>query len=101
MIVHLQQCYVAFACGHLVSVYFSYSVLGGEFDHQVVGRSYGLPRVEGRSSEDGIIGERAVNNKECNILSDLLKVIMNRYGQRDCVEGIYFYPSEANEWGVG
>ena len=101
MIVHLQHCYVAFACCHLVSTYFSYFVLDGEFDHQVVGRSYGLPRVEGRSSEDGIIGGRAVDNKECNILSDLLGVITNRYGQRDCTEGVFFCPSEPNEWGIG
>ena len=90
MIVHLQHCYVAFACSHLVSSYFSYFVLSGEFDHQVVGRSYGLPRVEGRSSEDGIIGGQAVDNKEFNILSDLLEVITNRYGQCDCTEGVFF-----------
>ena len=101
MPVHLQHCYVAFACSHLVSTYFSYSVLGGEFDYQVVGRSYGLPRVDGRSFEDGIIGGRAVDNKECNILSDFLGVITNRYGKRDYVEWVYFCPSEPNEWGVG
>ena len=88
-------------CSHLISMYFSYSVFGREFDHQVVGQSHSLPRVEGRSSEDGIIGGRAVNNKECNIFSDLLRIITSRNEQRDHIEGVYFSPSEHNEWGVG
>ena len=48
VVVHLQHCYVALSCCHLVPTYLSYSILGGEFDHQMVGRSYGLPRVESR-----------------------------------------------------
>ena len=67
----------------------------------MVGRSYSLPRVEGRSSKDGIVGGQAVDNKECNILSDLLRIITNCYGQCDCVKGVYFCPSKPNEWGVG
>ena len=56
-----------------------------------------LSRVKGRSSEDSIIGGRAVYNKECDIFTDLLRVITNRNGQRDCTEGVYFSPSETNE----
>ena len=82
-------------------MYFSYSVLGGEFDHQVIGQSYSLSRVEGRSSEDGIVGRRVIDNKEYNILSDLLRIITNCYRQRDCVKGVYFCPSERNKWGIG
>ena len=82
-------------------MYFSYSVFGGEFDYQVVGQSHDLPRVEGRSSEDGIIGRRVVDNKECNIFSDLLRIITNCNGKCDCTEGVYFSPFEPNEWGVG
>ena len=63
----------------------------------MVGRSYNLSRVKGRLFEDSIIGERVVDNKECDIFSDLLRVITNRNGQRDCTEGVYFSPSETNE----
>ena len=86
---------------HSIFMYFSYFVLGGEFDHQLVGRSYGLPWVKGRLSEDGIISGQAVDNKECNIFSDLLKVITNRNGQRDGTDEVYFSPSKTNEWGIG
>ena len=67
----------------------------------MVGRSYDLPRVEGRSSEDGIIGRRVVDNKECNIFSDLLRIITNCNEQRDYAKGVYFSPSEPDEWGIG
>ena len=75
----------------MVSTYFSYFVLSGEFDHQMVGRNYGLPRVEGRSYEDGIIGGRAINNKECSILSDLLRVIIT--SNMTTPRGYTFVPS--------
>ena len=101
MIVHLQHCYVAFACGHLVSTYFSYFILGKEFDHQVVGRSHSLPRVKGRLSYYGIVCRQAIDNKGFNIPSDFLRIITNCHKQHDCAEGVYFYPSEPNERGVG
>ena len=50
---------------------------------------------------DGIVSGRVIDNKECNILSDLLRIITNRYRQCDCAEGVYFSPSEPNEWSVG
>jgi len=78
-------------------MYFSYFVLGGEFDHQVVGRSYGLPQVEGRPSEEGSIGGWAVDDKERNVFSDFLRIITYHNGQRDCVEGVYFSSSEPDE----
>ena len=49
----------------------------------------------------GIVSRRIVNNKECNILSDLLKVITNCHGQCDCTDGVYFHSSEPNEWCIG
>ena len=101
MIVHLQHCYVTLAYNHLISTYFSYSVFGGEFDHQVVGRSYGLPRVEGRSFEDGIIHGQAVDDKEHNVFSDFPRIITNRNGQRDYTEGVFFSYSESDKGGVG
>ena len=52
-------------------------------------------------SDDNIIGGQAVDNKEGNILSDLVGVITNRYGQHDYIKGVYFFPSEPNEWDVG
>ena len=82
-------------------MYFSYSVFGGEFDYQVVGQSHSLPRVEGRSSKYSSIGKRAIDHKECNIFSELLRIITNRNGQRDCTKGVYFSPSKPNELGVG
>ena len=51
-------------------------------------------------SKDGIIGRRAVDNKECNIFSDLLRIITNHNGQYDCAEGVYFSPSKLDKWGV-
>ena len=82
-------------------MYFSYSVFGGEFDYQVVGQSHDLPRVEGRSSKDGSIVKRSVDHKECNVFSELLRIITNRNGQRDRTKGVYFSPSKPNESGVG
>ena len=48
----------------------------------------------------GIVSRRTVDNKECNILSDLLKVITNCHGQCDRTEGVYFRSSEPNKWCV-
>ena len=36
VVIHLQHCYVALACCHLVPTYLSYFVLNGEFNHQVI-----------------------------------------------------------------
>ena len=44
-----------------------------------------------------IVSRRTVDNKECNILSDLLKVITNCHGQCDRTEGVYFHSSIPNE----
>ena len=49
----------------------------------------------------GIVSRRTVDNKECNILSDLLKVITNCHGQCDRTEGVYFRSSEPNERCIG
>ena len=49
----------------------------------------------------GIISRRTVDNKECNILSDLLRVITNCHGQCDCTDGVYFHSFEPNEWCIG
>ena len=48
-----------------------------------------------------IISRRTVDNKECNILSDLLKVITNCHGQCDRTEGVYSHSSEPNERFIG
>ena len=37
VVVHFQHCYIALACYHLVPTYLSYSILGGEFNHQLIG----------------------------------------------------------------
>ena len=48
----------------------------------------------------GIISRRTVDDKECNILSNLLRVITNRHGQCDRTERVYFRSSEPNEWRI-
>ena len=70
----------------------------------MVGWSYNLPWVKGRLSKDDIIGGQAVDNKECNIFSDLLRIITNRNGQWDCAGGggaVYLSPFEPNKKGIG
>ena len=97
MFVNLQHRYVALTCYHLVSTNLSYSILNGELDHQMIGRSHGLPRIEGRPTQYGIVSRQTVDNKECNILSNLLRVIIDRYGQCNCTEGVYFRSSKPDE----
>ena len=75
---------------YLISSQFLYPVLNGEFNHQVIGWSYDLPWVKGWSSYDGIIGGGAIDNKECNIFSDLPRVIPNCYRQCDHAKGVLF-----------
>ena len=101
MIVHIQHGNVALARRDLISPYFSYSILGRELGHQVVGRSYGLPRVKGRTAQDGIVGRRIVNNQYRDIPSDLLRVITDRHKQSNYTKVVYFCPSESNEQCVG
>ena len=43
VVVHLYHSYVAFACSYLISAQLSYSIIGKEFDHLVVGRDYSFP----------------------------------------------------------
>ena len=38
-------------------------------------------------SKDDIIGGQVADNKECNIFSDLLRIITNCNGQCDCAGG--------------
>ena len=47
MVVHLRHRNIAFARSYLISSQFPYSILSREFNHQVVGWSYGLPWVKG------------------------------------------------------
>ena len=53
------------------------------------------------SAQYGIVGRLAVDNKECNILSNLLRVVTDRYGHCDHIEGVYPRSSEPNERCVG
>ena len=46
----------------------------------------------------GIVSRLAVDDKESNILSDLLRVISYCHGQYDCFNGIYFHSSKSDEW---
>ena len=66
-------------CCHLVSMHLFYSVHGGELNHQVIGRSHGLPQIEGRPAYYGIVSRQTVDDKECNFLSNLLRVIANHH----------------------
>ena len=100
MVVHLQHCYVALLCCHLIPTYLSYSILGGEFNHQVIGWSHDLPWVKGKSAQYGIVGKWAINNKECNILTNLLRVVADRHGQCDRVEKVDTCSSKPNEWHI-
>ena len=53
------------------------------------------------SSYDGIVSGGAINSKECNIPSDLLRIISNCHNQCDCAERVYFCSSKPNEWRIG
>ena len=98
MIIHLQHGNVALACLYLISLYLSHSVFGGEFDHQVISWCYGLPWVKGKLAQDGVVGGRAIDNQEGDILGNLLRVIIDRYGQGDWTEGVYFCSSKSDKW---
>ena len=67
----------------------------------MVGRSYNLSQVRGRLFEDSIIGERAINDQECNVFSALLRIITNCNGQRDYTKGVHFSSFEPDKGGVG
>ena len=82
-------------------MHLSYIVFGGELDHQVIGWSHGLPWIEDRLAQYGIVSGRAVDDKESNILSDLLRVISYRHEQYNFSNGIYFRSSESDEWCIG
>ena len=42
-----------------------------------------------------------MDNKECDIPSDLLKIVLDCYRQCDRAKGVYFRSSKPNEWSVG
>ena len=42
VVIHLHHSYVAISYGHLISTEISYSIIGREFDHQVVSGGYNL-----------------------------------------------------------
>ena len=62
MVIHFQHGNVAFACYHLISPYLSYSVLGGELDHQMVDWCYGLPWIQSKVTQYGIVNRWTINN---------------------------------------
>ena len=66
----------------------------------MVGQSYSLLRVEGRSSLDGIVSRQVVDHMECYVLSDLLGVVANGYGQCNCAKGEYPCSSETSKQSV-
>ena len=49
----------------------------------------------------GIISRGTVDDKECNILSNLLRVLTNCHRQCDRTEGVYFHSSKPQEWCIG
>ena len=51
-------------------------------------------------AQDGIVSRRTVNNQECDILGNLLRVITDCYGQSDYTEGVYPCSFESNKWRV-
>ena len=67
----------------------------------MVGRRYNLPRVKGRSPYDDVVCRGAIDNRECNIFSDLLRIVSDCYRQDDYAEGIYFCTPKSNKWSVG
>ena len=67
----------------------------------MIGRNYSLPRIEGRTAQYGIVSKRIVDNKECNILSNLLRAIINRHGQCHYTEGVYSRSSKPDERCIG
>ena len=83
MIVYLQHGDIALACHHLIPSYFSHFVLSGKVDHQMVGWGDGLPWIQSRATQYGVVCGWTINNQECDILGDLLRVITDRYGQND------------------
>ena len=62
VVVHFHHGHITFACGHLISSQLPHSVVDRKLNHQVVGLGYGLPRIEGGSPEDSIIGRRVVDH---------------------------------------
>ena len=43
----------------------------------------------------------AIDNKECNILSDLLRIIPNFQKQCDRAKGVHFCSFKLDKWSVG
>ena len=101
MIIHLQHSNVALAHCYLIFSYLSHSILGGEFDHQVVSGRYSLSQVKGKLTQDGVVSEQTINNQKLDIFGDLLRVITNRHEQSDHTEGVYSCSSKSNEQSVG
>ena len=81
MIIHLKHGYVALVGGHLVSSHFSYPVLRWKLYQQVVcGRGH-LSCIKRGTTNDGVVGRGAINDKEIDLLSKLLRVHPNGYWQ--------------------
>ena len=47
----------------------------------------------GQVDKHGIISRQAVDDKESNILSDLLRIISNCHGKCNCPNGVHFHPT--------
>ena len=87
MIIHFQHEDITFTGGHLVPSCLPYPVLRWELYQQVVcGRSCPLCVKRG-STNDGIVGKGAINYKETNLPSELLRVCPNGYWQCDSPYG--------------
>ena len=102
MIVHLNYGYVALAGGHLVSSRFSYPILHWKLHQQVVYRRGHLPCVKHVTTNDGILGRWAINDKEIDLLNELLKVHFDGYWQSNSPNRKDFSATESYQrcvWG--
>ena len=100
MIVHLKHGYVAFASGHLVSSCFSYPILCWKLYQYVAYRCGRPPCVKHETTNDGVVGRGAIDDKETNLLSKLPKVRPDGYWQNNGSDGKDFGSTESHQWHV-